>query len=110
MSPAAVVGEKRLLDKVFQVDDANDVVDVLTDHRDAGMPAADRQGGGLSGRLVVLDPDHFGARHHDLAGRGVTEFEDRLDHPAFVGGDDAALLGQVDHFAQLDLGCERPVP
>ena len=30
-------------------------------------------------------------------------------HPALVCGDHAALLGQVDDFAQLDLGRERPV-
>ncbi len=73
------------------------------------MPTAHRQRCRLSGRLVAFDPDHLGSRHHHLAGRGVAELEDRLDHPALVGGDDAALLGQVDDFAQLDLGRERPV-
>ena len=73
------------------------------------MPTADRQRCRLGGRLVALNPDHLGARHHHLAGRGVAKLEDRLDHPALVCGDHAALLGQVDDFAQLDLGRERPV-
>ncbi len=73
------------------------------------MPAAHGKVHRLTGKFVAFDPDHLGARHHHLAGRSVTEFEDRLDHPAFVGGNHAALLGQVDNFAQLDLGCERPV-
>lgn len=47
-------------------------------HRHPGVTAADRQRGGLRRALVALDPDHLGARDHDLAGRGVAEFEDRL--------------------------------
>ena len=63
----------------------------------------------MAGSLVHLDPHHLGARHHHLAGRGVAEFEDRLDHPALVVGHDTALLGQVDDLTQLDLGGERAV-
>ena len=59
--------------------------------------------------LSRFDPHHLGARHHDLARRGVAEFEHRLDHPALVVGHHTALLGQVDDLAQLDLGGERPV-
>ena len=59
--------------------------------------------------LSTLDPHHLGARHHHLARRGVTELEDRLDHPAFVVGHHTALLGQVDDLTQLDLGGERAV-
>ena len=99
----------RLLHEVLEVDDADDVVDVLPDHRDPGMAAAHRQRRRLTGRLVALDPHHLGARHHHLAGRGVAEFEHRLDHPALVVGHHAALLGQVDDLAQLDLGGERAV-
>lgn len=73
------------------------------------MAAAHRQVDGLAGEFVAFDPDHLGARDHDLAGRGVAEFEDRLDHPAFLGGDHATLLSQVDDLAQLDLRGERPV-
>ena len=107
--PAAVAGVIGLLHKVFEIDDADDVVDVLADHRDAGMPTAHRQRRGLAGGLVAFDPHHLGARHHHLAGRGVAEFEHRLDHPALVVGDHTALLRQVDDLAQLDLGGERTV-
>ena len=98
-----------LLHSVFQIHNTDDIVDVLTDHRNAGMPAAHRQRYRFVGRFVAFDPDHLGARHHHLAGRCIAKFENGLDHPALVGGDHAALLGQVDDFAQLDLGRERPV-
>ena len=93
--------------EVFQVHDADDVVDVLADHRDARVAAAQGQGQALGHGLVALDPDHFGARDHDLAGDGVAEFEDGLDHVALTVFDDAPRLGHVDQFAQLDLGGER---
>jgi hypothetical protein len=98
-----------LLHKVFEINHAENVVDVLPDHRDSGMAAAHRQRRGLPGRLVGLDPHHLGARHHHLAGRGVTQLEHRLDHAALVVGDHTALLGQVDDLAQLDLGGKRAV-
>ncbi len=98
-----------MLHNIFQVYDTDDIVDVLADDRNAGMPTAHRQRYRVVGRFVAFDPDHLGARHHHLAGGCVAEFEDRLDHSAFVGGDHAALLRQVDHFAQLDLGRERSV-
>ena len=51
-----------------------------------------------------------GARHHHLADDGVAELEDRVDHLALAVLDHAALLGQVDQLAQLDLGGERALP
>ena len=99
----------RLLDKIFEEDHADDVVHVLPNHRNAGMPAAHRQRSRLTSRLVGFDPHHLGARHHHLAGRRIAQLEHRLDHPAFVIGHHTALLRHVDHLAQLDLGGERSV-
>ena len=59
--------------------------------------------------MSTFDPHHFGARHHHFTGRGVAEFEHRLDHPPFVVGHHTALLRQVDDLTQLDLGRERAV-
>ena len=73
------------------------------------MTAAHRERGRLRDGLVALDPHHLGARHHHLAGGGITEFEHRLDHPAFVVGHDATFLCHVDDFAQFDLRGERAV-
>ena len=95
------------LGDVLEVGDADDVVEVLADDRDPGEPAAQRQRHELAKRLVALDEDHVGTRDHHLAHEGVAELEDRVDHPALVGLDDAGLLGQVDHLAQLSLGRER---
>src|SRR5581483_6459791 len=43
----------------------------------------------------------------DLARDGVAQLEDGLDHLPLVVLDDPALLGDVDEFAQFDLGGER---
>ena len=94
-------------DQVLEVEHAEHVVDALADHRDPGEAGAQEQQQRLLQRLVRLDPHHLGARHHHLAGDRVAEREDRVDHLALAVLDHAALLGQVDQLAQLDLGGER---
>ena len=73
------------------------------------MPAAHCQRRRLAGRLAALNPHHLGARHHHLAGRGVAEFENGLNHSAFVIRHYATLLSEIDHLAQFDLGGEWSV-
>ena len=92
---------------VLEVGEADDVVEVLPDHRDAGEAAAQEQRHRLAQGLGALDVDDVGARHHHLAHRGVAELEDRVDHLALAGLDQAGGLGEVDHLAQLGLGGER---
>ena len=106
-SPVAVLVDAAR--DVLEVDDAEDVVDVLADDRDAAEAAAQRQRHRLAQRPPALDDDHLGARHHDLAHDRVAELEDRVDHVALVVLDEPALLGEVDEVAQLRLGRERPV-
>ena len=89
----------RLLDTIFQIHHADDVVDVFADDRNAGVPTAHRHRRRLIGGLVAFNPYHLGTRHHHFAGRSITEFEYRLDHSALVGGDHTALLRHVDDFA-----------
>jgi hypothetical protein len=91
-----VGGVIRLLHKVFEVHHADDIVHVLADHRDAGVPTAHGQRRRLPRRLVGFDPHHLGPRHHDLAGRGIAQLEYRLNHSAFVVGHDSALARHVD--------------
>ena len=45
--------------------------------------------------------DHVGAGHHDLAGDGVAELDDRLDQLALLVLDDLVLGGGVDDAEQL---------
>ena len=92
---------------VLEVGDADDVVEVVADHGDAGEAAAQRERQQLPQRLVPLDEHHVGARHHHLADQGVAELEDRVDHPALGRLDHPRLLRQVDQLAQLGLGRER---
>ena len=77
------------------------------DHRDPREAAAQEQRHRLAQGLGALDVDDVGARHHHLAHGGVAELEDRVDHLALVGLDQARGLGEVDHLAQLGLGGER---
>ena len=106
-SVSASPADVRPADQVLEVDDADDVVLVLPDDRDAGEAAAQRQGQRLPDRLVPLDEDQVGARHHHLAHEGVAELEDGVHHLALVVLDQRLLLGQVDQRAQLRLGGER---
>ena len=72
-------------------------------------PGAQEQRHRRAQRLVAVDGDHVGARHHDLARDGVAELEDRVDHLALAGLDQRALARQVDQVAQLGLALERAV-
>ncbi len=85
----------------------DDVVGVLADDGDAGEPRAQAEGQRLAQRLVPLDEDHLGARHHHLLREGVAELEDGVDHLALVILDEVVGLGEVDHLAQLGLRGER---
>ena len=95
-------------DDVLEVGDADDVVEVLADHRDPGEAAAQRQRQRLPQRLAPLDEDHVGARHHDLPHDGVAELEHRVDHRPLARLDHLPLLQQVDQPAQIFLGAGRP--
>ncbi|GMA20065.1 hypothetical protein GCM10025862_20860 [Arsenicicoccus piscis] len=94
---------------VLEVEQPHDVVVVLADDRDPGEAGAQEQRHPLAQRLVLVERDHVGARHHHLARQRVTELEDRVDHLALVVLDDVALLGHVHEIPQLGLGLERPV-
>ena len=94
---------------VLEVERALDLVGVAVDDRDAGEARPGEQRHRLPQRLAAIDADHIGARHHHLAGDGVTELEDRVDHLSLFGLDEVGFACQVDEFAQLGLGVERSV-
>ena len=112
LDPLRVCGVRRVvdpLDHVLEVEHADHVIESVPDHRDPAEAGAQRQGDRLPERLVLLDEDHVGTRHHHLAHDRVAQVEHRVDHPPLTGLDHLAGLGQVDQLAQLGLGCERPV-
>ena len=92
---------------VLEVGDADDVVEVLADHRHPGEAAAQEERHRLAQVLVALDVDDVGARHHHLARDRVAELEDVVDHLALAGLDQRRGLGEVDQLAQLGLRGER---
>ena len=84
---------------VLEINDADDIVGVLADDRDAREARSQAQRECLAQGLVPLDEDHLGARHHDLAREGVAEFEDGVDHLPLVVLDQILGLGDVDELA-----------
>ena len=87
----------------------DDVVDVLAEHRDAREARAQEQAHRGPAGAVVVDRDHVGARHHDLARERVAELEDGVDHLPLVVLDDRGVAGDVEQVAQLGLALERSV-
>src|SRR5699024_567717 len=96
--------------QILEVDDANDVVLVLT--HDGDTRVATGQCGVQYGARVMLTrrEDDVGTGHHHLADRGVVELEHRVDHLTFLGVDDVPSFGQIHQPAQLHLCAEGAVP
>lgn len=64
--------------------DARDVVGVLVIDGDAAEAGLAHGGQHVGDRLVVLAHGGVHARHHDLAGNGVAQVEDLVDHALFL--------------------------
>ena len=60
-------------------------------------------------RTTRPDVDDLRARHHHLLDEGVAQFEDRVDHLAFLGLDLVGPFRHVDVLAQLALRGEGAV-
>jgi len=72
------------------------------------MPAAHRQRRRLTRGLIAFDPHHLGARHHhSRAGVSPNSNTDWIILRS-SSATTPALLGQVDHLAQLDSEANGP--
>ena len=91
---------------VAQIEDAEHLIRVLADHRDARDAGAEEQAERGAHRGVVVDRDHVGARDHHLAHDRVAPFEDRVDELAIVLLEHLELGRLVDHAEQLLLAGE----
>ena len=110
LDPFAVLGLAVLegpLHHVLEVDDADDVVGALADHRDSGEARAQSERDRLTDRLRALDEDDLGTRDHHLPDEGVAELEDGVDHLPLLVLDEVVGLGHVDELSELGLGGER---
>lgn len=61
-----------------------DVVGILVIDGDAAKAGLAHGGQHVGDRLVVLAHGGVHARHHDLAGNGVAQVEDLVDHALFL--------------------------
>ena len=75
---------ERGLNQVLDVRDARDVVGILVIDGDAAKAGLAHGGQHVGDRLVVLAHGGVHARHHDLAGNGVAQVEDLVDHALFL--------------------------
>ena len=64
--------------------DARDVVGVFVIDGDAAEAGLAHGGQHVGDRLVVLAHGGVHARHHDLAGNGVAQVKDLVDHALFL--------------------------
>ena len=78
---AAAVGEQQ---QVLHEDDADDVVEVVLEHRDARVALLAELRAQLAERRLGGDGDEVGARRHDLAHQRVAEVDDRSQQPRLV--------------------------
>ena len=87
--------------EVLEVQDASDVVHVVTDDGHAGEAGAHEQAQGGGGGRVGVDGHHVGARHHNLAHEGVPQVEDGADHVAVLFLEALGFADLVDDLAQV---------
>ncbi|OPZ59116.1 MAG: hypothetical protein BWY87_01159 [Deltaproteobacteria bacterium ADurb.Bin510] len=103
--------------QVLGVHHAQDVVHGLLENRNARAAFFQKEPHQLVQAGVLVDRDHVGLGHHDLAHRGVLEHQDVVDHVALFLVDEAALLDLVEQFVDfllggggIDLGAAQAVP
>ena len=94
---------------VLEVEHPDDVVSVLTNHRDPRVARPQKQIQALTAGLVAIDDHHVGARNHHFPGDRVPEVDDAVDHPSLVGLDEFTVARDVDEGTQLGLARERSV-
>ena len=95
----AVVKDGR--DDVLDVRNAHDSVNGAVVDGDAAVAGAPHGGQDLGERRGVLHGGHVNAGDHDLAGDGVAQVNDLVDHGLLLVGQ---LLGIRDHVLELLLG------
>ena len=91
LQPQQILGEQ----------DAEDLVAILADHRKARMARLDHQRHQGVGRLITLDEDHLGARHHDVAHLHVGDRKHALEHHQRVVVEQAASARLAQPFDQV---------
>ena len=87
--------------QVLGQQNADDVVLVLADHREARVPGFDDLRQELLGRLVDVDHVHLRARHHDVARLQLGDLQHALDHGERIGVHQVALVGRAQQLDQL---------
>ena len=83
-------------EQILGVDNADDVVKVLSVNRDSGMAGLNDGLQELLLRAIVSHGDNMDSGNHDFASDGLLQLENALDHVAFVMIDEASLFTFVD--------------
>ena len=81
--------------------DAENLIAVLADDRKAGMTRLDHELDQFIGRLVALDENHLGARHHDVPHLHVGHRQHALEHDQRIAVEQPALARLAQILDQL---------
>ena len=81
---------------VFDVDDADDVVDRLAVDRETAVAASHYTFRRSRAYCARLKPDGLGARHHDFADTPVVEAKDAVHQLGLLFADSAFLRADID--------------
>ena len=72
------------LEEILDADDADDVIEVLVEDREARVFLLAEEGAQIGDGMAGLDGDDVGARRHHFAREGIAEVNDRLQQPFLV--------------------------
>jgi len=112
--PATLLAE--ITQQVLGQQDADHLVAVLADDREARVSRLDDHRQQLLGWVVTLEHDHLRAGHHDVAHLEIGDLEDALDHGQRVRVDQSARAGlaklrdQLGAVARLAAAHQPPEP
>jgi len=98
------VARRMQAQQILREQDAENLIAILTDHRETGVTRLDHQRHELIGRRIALDEHHLRARHHDVAHLHVGHRQNALEHDQCIAVEQTALarLSQIlDQFGEI---------
>ena len=90
--------------KILNIADADDGIDVFAVDREAGEAVFHRKYGGLCNAGILIDGADVRTVCHDLGDGGVVEIENVRDHVALIFFDNAFFLAFADHVEDFFFG------
>ena len=90
-----------ILEQIFHIGDADDVIRVVVVDGDAGVPFLHRDFDDLLERIVDLHRKHLRAVRHDVANVHIVKFKNVVDHFLLGVFNHALFLAHIHHHADF---------